>query len=462
MRLFLWISVVTIVALSLAGCELAGPLAVASSLTSHTLCSGVFVSKQDAARIFAEDVKPRPGIRFISWALRYHVDPAAREVTSSIGGGFASRAVYREGLGCVVVHDGGPPADIVRAIPQHSAIALPEIAGPDVVRTTNEKLKAAVDAAFTESADPPDRQTKAVVVIHDGRVIAERYARGVGVNTPLLGYSATKSVMSALIGVLVRQGKIVVDKPAPVAAWSNPADPRRAITIDNLLRMESGLDFAETNSGFDLPSRMLYLERDMAGLAESAKPKTRPGSEWDYSSANTLILSQIVRNVVGPDNMVRFAQHELFDLLGMRDVTLELDATGTPVGSTYMFAPARAWAAFGMLYLNDGVIGGHRILPTGWVRYSSTPSPHTGYGAGFWTERVGQGTSNLFDWGLPFVPGDTFFARGLLGQYVIIVPSENLVIVRLGLSHQTGRDEGDTQGVGRLVAAVVAAVHGGR
>lgn len=460
MRLFVWVSTAALLALSLAGCVLARPLAVASSLASHTLCSGVFVSKQDAARIFAEDLKPRPGIRLIAWALHYDVDRQSRSVTSSIAGVFASHAVYRDGLGCLVLHGPNVAADVATAQP--GAVLLPEIAGPAVVAPTDGKLKAVLDAAFAENVRPPFRQTKAVVIVHDGRVIAERYAPGYGVDTPLIGYSATKSVISALIGVLVREGRLAVDKPAPVAAWSNPADPRHAITIDNLLRMESGLDFAETNSGFDAPSQMLYLERDMARFAQSARLKSSPGEEWVYSSANTLILSRIIRDTVGPNNVLRFAQQELFDPLGMRDVTLEFDATGTPVGSTYMLAPARAWARFGMLYLDDGAIGKRRILPRGWVQYSSTPAPHTGYGAGFWTNHLGPDTANPHIWGLPFAPVDMFFARGLLGQYVVIVPSENLVIARFGLSQETGRNEGDTEGVGRLVAATIAALHGMR
>ena len=312
--------------------------------------------------------------------------------------------------------------------------------------------------AFAEPDRPPYRWTTAVVVVHDGHVIAERYAPGYGIDTPLLGYSATKSVTSALVGILVRQGRLAVEQPAPVAAWSDANDPRRGITVDQLLRMTSGLALDETQSPFNPVARMLYLERDMAGFAESAGLEAKPGSTWNYTSGNTLVLSRIIRDAAGGHaaDVLRFAHRELFDPLGMRNVTLEIDATGTPVGSTYMLAPARAWARLGMLYLNDGVVGGRQILPEGWVRYSSTPTLETGYGAGFWTNRV---TGNIpwssVPWSIPGAPRDAFFARGLLGQYVVVIPSERLVVARFGVSHGPGAD---IEGVGHLIADVIGAL----
>ena len=176
---------------------------------------------------------------------------------------------------------------------------LPEIAGPSLVEPRDAKLRAALDQVFANPGRRPQGWVKAVVVVHDGHVIAERYASGYGVDTPLVGWSATKSVTNALIGILVRQGKLAVDQPAPVSDWSGPHDPRHAITVDRLLRMTSGLAVKETNSGFDPESRMLYLERDMAGFAERAGIRGTPGSRWDYTSANTLILSRIIRASCG-------------------------------------------------------------------------------------------------------------------------------------------------------------------
>jgi hypothetical protein len=449
-------------ALLLVGCSparLDRALDVATGLISHTLCSAVFVSGLDADRTYAESLAPRPGMGLINWAVRYDVDTERREVRASVGGAFANRAVYRDGFGCVVVH-GFPPvalqaADLPRS---QGASLLPDIAGPAVVEPRDARLRAALTRAFAEPASPPHRWTAAVVVVHDGRVVAERYAPGYGVDTPLLGYSATKSVTSALIGILVREGRLAVTQPAPVPAWADPGDGRRAITVDELLRMTSGLALDETQSPFNPVARMLYLERDMAGFAETAGLQAEPGETWNYTSGNTLILSRLIRDAAGGSaaDVQRFARRELFDPLGMRTVTLELDATGTPIGSTYMLASARDWTRFGMLYLDDGVIGGRRILPPGWVRSSSTPTLDTGCGAGFWTNRVaGDIPWTSVPWGMPGAPADAIFARGLLGQYVVVMPSERLVVARFGTSQGRG---GDVEGVGRLVADVIAAL----
>jgi CubicO group peptidase (beta-lactamase class C family) len=452
---------VTIVALMAAflgwGVWLLQPaLAVAVGLTSHELCDGVFIADQSPQVVFRTNLAPRKGYDWIAWAIHYRVNRAQARVTSSLLGAFTAKAVYRKRFGCLVLH-GTPPAEQKLRLSQDRLAPLPRFAGPGVVVPQNAKLKAALDASF----DAPHRRTEAVVVVHDGRIIAERYAPGVGPRTPLIGYSATKSVISALIGILVREKKLSLYGPAPVALWAVGGDKRHSISIDELLRMRSGLDFPETDSGFDRPSRMLFLKRDMAKYAERTRLEFSPGTHWAYSSASYLILSQILRNAVGggPNHVLGFAQRALFGPLGMTNVHLDFDANGTPVGSTYMLAPARSWARFGMLYLDHGVVGGRRILPTGWVRYSTSPSVGTGYGAGWWTERVGKG-ANPLHWGLPEVPADTFMARGILGQFVVVVPSENLVVVRFGLTDEAGANINDSKGMGRLVAAVVAAVGG--
>jgi CubicO group peptidase (beta-lactamase class C family) len=222
--------------------------------------------------------------------------------------------------------------------------------------------------------------------------------------------------------------------------------------------MTSGLALDETDSPLSPVARMLYLERDMAGYAESVGLEARPGQTWNYTSGNTLIVSRIIRDAVGGQatDVLSFAHRELFVPLGMRNVTLEFDATGTPVGSTYMLAPARDWARFAMLYLNDGVVGAQRILPEGWVRYSTTPTLDTGYGAGFWTNRVaGHIPWSSALWSIPGAPRESFYARGLLGQYIVVVPSERLVVARFGVSQGPGAD---IDGVGHLVVDAIDAV----
>ena len=204
---------------------------------------------------------------------------------------------------------------------------------------------------------------------------------------------------------------------------------------------------------------MKFMKSDMAGYAESIELATPPGSAWNYNDGNTVILSHLIRNATGgrPAGVMRFAREELFAPLGMRNVTIEFDASGNPEGSSQMLASARDWARFGMLYLGDGVVGGKRILPEGWVNYSASPTPNAwvGMGAGFWTNRGDSfGASYRIERGWP---RDAFFAKGTIGQYVIIVPSERLVIVRLGRSPNWPPE---ADGVFDLVRDVVAATGG--
>jgi len=331
---------------------------------------------------------------------------------------------------------------------------LPEIAGPAPVEPSDPALKAALDHAFEEPAEPPFRRTKAVVVVHDGKVIAERYATGlgVGVDTQLLGFSMTKSVINALLGIMTQQGLTSPSLPAPIPAWHGATDPRREIEIGHLMRMTSGLALDETNSGFDPPSQM-YLYDDMAAYAVTAPLIAPPGTRFAYSSATTQILARIIRDALGgPEQALAFAWRELFNPLGMRHVTLQFDASGTMQGSANMLASARDWARFALLYLNDGVIGGKRILHEDWVAYSAAATLDSEYGAGFYTNRSEH--PNAKGRALSGIPRDAFFAFGFLGQRVVIVPSQHMVVVRLGDSVDPS---GDIRGVARLVKEVIAA-----
>ena len=292
-----------------------------------------------------------------------------------------------------------------------------------------------------------------MVVVHDGKVIAERYAAGVGVDTPLPGFSMTKSVVNALIGILTQQGLVTPSMPAPIPEWRGADDPRREIEVEHLMRMTTGLDLDETNSGFDRSSRM-FLQDDMAAYAVNAKMIAPLGQRWHYSSATTQILARIVRDAVGgPEQTLAFAWRELFNPLGMRSVTLEFDNVGTLQGATNMLASARDWAKFGLLYLNDGVVGEKRILHEDWVDFCAAATLDTDYAAGFWTNRSehpnARGRVQLG------MPRDAFFASGDLGQRVVIMPSQKLVVVRLGDSVDP---TGDIRGLARLVKEVIAAV----
>jgi CubicO group peptidase (beta-lactamase class C family) len=315
---------------------------------------------------------------------------------------------------------------------------------------------------LAEPARGPHRWTKSVVIVHDGRIVAERYAPGYGPERRQIGWSLTKSITNALIGILVRQKRLAIDTPVPIAAWSDPNDPRHVITIDNMLRMNSGIAFgqslyADWLSVFEPTVQMEFDTADQAAFAETARLGAAPGTRWNYSNGNTMLLARLIRDQAGGDaaSVLRFAHRELFDKLGMEHVTLEFDGAGTPIGSSHMWATARDWARFGQLYLDDGVAGGERILPEGWVDYSArlTPGSETfGYGAGFWTNRgTTGGAAKRIGLGMP---PDSFMGRGSQGQYIVIVPSARLVVVRLGMAHD---HDGDIDGVARLVAEAIAA-----
>jgi CubicO group peptidase (beta-lactamase class C family) len=427
---------------------------VATGVVAHNVCSKTFVSGLDPQTVFSETVE-RDGLRRLRWLFRFQVDRAVRTVDASVAGMFGSRALFHEGFGCVLKHAREPytpKSDIDALKVPKSPPLLEEIADPDVVAPSNPALKAALDHAFEEPAEPPFRRTKAVVVVHDGKVIAERYAAGVGVDTPLLGFSMTKSVVNALIGVLTQQGLVTPSMPAPVPEWRG--DLRREIEVEHLLRMTTGLALDETNSGFDPSSQMVYLRDDMAGSVVNAAVVALPGTRWAYSSATTQLLARIIRDATGgPEQSLAFAWRELFNPLGMRNVTLEFDASGTLQGSTYMLASARDWARFGLLYLNDGIVGGKRVLHEDWLDFSAAATLDSDYGAGFWTNRSeharAKGRVRLG------IPRDAFFASGDLGQRIVIMPSQRLVVVRLGDSVDP---TGDIRGLGRLVKEVIAAV----
>jgi CubicO group peptidase (beta-lactamase class C family) len=431
---------------------------VATGTVAKTLCSGVFVSGLDPDQVYAETLLPTPGLKRLSRLMQYTVDTKRSEVRADWADYFKSRAVYRGDAGCMLwrLRSPVPPAPALAAFA--SRAELLDIASSAAIVPGDSALSQALDRAFAEPTTGPRRRVKAVVVVKDGQVIAERYAPGVGVDTPLPGYSASKTAINALVGILVSQGKLRIDAPAPVAAWAGPGDRRHVITLDNLLRMTSGLAAEESDSGFDPTSRMMFVEPDMAAFAERAKLKRQPGTAWEYASPNTLIVSRIVKDAVGgrEADVLNFARRELFAPLGMRMAVFETDAVGTPVGSTNMLASARDWARLGLLYLNDGVVGGRRLLPEGWVDYSRRSTLGSTYGAGVWTnDGPSDGARGRIRDGMP---ADGFFASGRLGQRIYVMPSRRLVVVRMGVTQQP--PDFDIIGDLRLIRDMIAATTG--
>ncbi len=434
-------------ALVLAGCTSLPPVgAVPTAMAAHEVCSAMFVSDLDGKRAFADTVAPQlgPAARLV----RVQTDPTRKAVTATLGGLYTRRAVYREGYGCVVGNEASklPVVDTAGGPPHLTRES-------SAVGTGDTQLASALDIAFSESSDGPRRRTYAAVIVHNGQIVAERYAPGIGVDTPLHGWSMSKSVTNALLGVLVKQGRLDMSAPAPVPEWRDPADARHSITPDDLLRRRSGLDVGQSlmsrwNAPFDPANRIMFASADMGGAAAHRLLKLPVGVAWTYSDGNTAILGRIIRQTAGggdPAATQAFARRELFDRLGMGAVTIETDATGSPIGATQVYATARDWARLGQLYLDDGMAGGHRILPAGWVEYSTTLTPGSdpyGYGAGFWV------SSGSDDHGLP---AGSFLARGARGQYVIVVPSARLVVVKLG---DADAPRGDFEAMVGLVGAL--------
>ncbi len=420
---------------------------IISGYGAKNMCSAVFAAHRGEQQVRNEE------LHFFPMTLgHFAVNYADSSVTGTVWGLARRKAIYRAGLGATLVV--GLPEAAVRA--QHFALAMPPPVNPDTVAwpmgnrlpagplpagIDSLKLAAAVQAAFIEKDTTRPVRTRAVVVLYKGRLVAERYAPGFTQNTRLLGWSMTKSVTSALVGILVKQGRLSVQAPAPVPEWQNPADPRHAITLQNLLQQSSGLQFEENYAKASDATRMLFGRADMGGYTAAHALKYKPGSLFYYSSGNSNILSRIIRQTVGEQAYHAFPYEQLFYKTGMYSALLEPDASGTFVGSSYLYANARDWARFGLLYLNDGVCNGRRLLPEGWVKATATPATsaqHGEYGYQFWLN-AGIGAAHAGR-RFPHVPPDMFCADGFEGQNVFIVPSKQLVVVRLGLTQHQNFD----------------------
>jgi len=422
---------------------------VAAGLEAHSVCSAVFVQGVDGQATDREMVQllTGPAGRLLS----FKIDPVGRGVDASFAGVVHARADFTAGYGCRLRNAANTP---LPASPPVVSPPLPDdFAAPGVVTAKDPGLAAAIDQVFAEQPGAPIKQVKAVVVVKDGHVIAERYAPGFGVDTPLISYSVAKSFTNALLAVLVRQGRLKADQPVGAPEWAAAGDPRARITIEDLLRMRSGLDAPEDESATSAVAQMEFIAPDMAGFV-APKPLKQPiGTVYEYTSANTIILDRLLGQTIGGGaaGLRAFADREIFTPLHMSNVTMEFDGAGAFVGSTWVYAPARSFARFGELYLNDGIApDGRRILPEGWVAWSRRSTLGAPYGAGFWTndgpstfaaQRVAGG-----------FPKDGFFASGNLGQRIYIVPSKRLVVVRFGYS------KGPAFGIADDVALIKAAI----
>ena len=434
-------------------------LAVGAGYAARVTCSLAFHSGMDPEwvmrRYVSFDLGPAHSL------VRVSVDREAGAVDAVAARLARARVIHRDGIGCTLLADADEAALRRFRDPPHAPPLASDVPWPRGEAAIGAPPPPALNAALEEAfAEPnrgagPLRQTSAVLVAHRGRLVAERYGSGIGPDTPLLSWSMAKSVIAALVGVAVREGRADLHAPAPVPEWRGGSDPRGAITMDQLLRMSSGLAFDETYGAVNDVSRMLFTRADAGAFAAGFPVVGPPDSVWSYSSGTSNILARIVRDVLGRDleAMVSWSRRALFDPVGMRSAVFETDASGSFIGSSLFFATGRDWARFGQLHLQDGVWQGRRILPEGWSRYVSTPTPQApegGYGAGWWLNAGDPDDPTQRMW--PSLPREAYSARGKSGQYVVVVPSAELVVVRLGLSQAEGDD---LHGVEPLVRAAL-------
>jgi len=431
-------------------------LRVGANYSAKMVCSNVFLAGRNPDEVLRTDVQA-PGVALLR-LMRVSVDRDRRVVRAGLLGFIGDGlAVTRPGSGCAVVPDGNLEfATHVSSVAARaeSAVAAPpkaSAAWPDgnAVATT-----AALDRLLADDtlAGPGMR---AIVVVDHGRIVAERYGAGFSATTPLLGWSMAKSVVAGLVGVLVKERRLSLDQSA---GWSaTDGGGRERIRIADLLAMSSGLRFNEAYGDVSDVTRMLYLQPDMAGFARE-QPLVHPAGEfWSYSSGTANILSRIVQDAAGP-LAAAYPAEKLFKPLGMTSATIETDEYGTLVGSSYMYATARDWARYGQFLLQEGVWRGQEILPRGYVAMMASPVAASGgeYGRGLvwlWgSDAVTPGKNPDAAFG---IPADTFWMEGHDGQSTAIIPSRQLVIVRLGLT--PARDHYQPQ---PLVKAILDAARG--
>lgn len=398
-----------------------------SGFSAKSMASGHFIDNRSQEMIEKGD----NDIEMITLA-KNKIDENGKFAAASVYGLKERKAIYREGLGATLIND---DFDVSKPyeVPKRTKLVnnLPFPYGNNEPKDTvfsnidYPKLEKAVANAF-DKKDEKIKRTRSVLVIYKDRIIAEKYDKDFDKNSKILGWSMTKSITSAIFGVLQKQGKIDINKMAPISEWTN--DQRSKITIANLLNMNSGLEWEEDYTKISDVTKMLFLAEDISQSQLQKPAQFKPNTHWNYSSGTTNLLSGILRK--------RFKTHQeyldfwytnLIDKIGMNSMLVETDMSGNYVGSSYSWATTRDWAKFGLLYLHKGNWNGEQILDESWVRFSATPTNTSNgrYGAHFWLNAGGY---------FPDAPKDMFYCSGYQGQMVAIFPSHDLVIVRMGLS----------------------------
>lgn len=425
MKKFLRILLALLVVAIIGGCLYLNTLMpIITGYAAKNLASAVFVSGRQQADVEALDLN----FSFIKFT-RNKVDYERKTVTSRFLWA-KSTAAYRDGYGVTLLRGKreDKKAFLAQEYPLPPAEALPDYlqAGDSALTARLESIARALVDERTYNGHP-----FAFVVLHKGGVVAERYDAGITAGTRLLSWSMGKSFTNALVGIMAKDGLLNVFAPMDIPEWQG--DGRKNITLNDLMQMSSGLEWNENYGNRSDVNLMLHREQDM-GLYTINKPlEHEPGSRWYYSSGSTNIVMRYLRGLFASEaEFLGYIRERLFAPLAINNARLEPDMTGTPVGSSYLYVTARDYARFGQMFLDDGIVRGERILPEGWVGYTSTPASASGgrYGAFFWLNRSGD---------CPDAPEDMYSCQGHDGQEIYIIPSKELVVVVLGYSPKPDR-----------------------
>ena len=395
---------------------------VAAGIGAKLLCSSVYVSGFSREQAFDDLVQYSP----ILERLSIDYDDDNRQVHTSFLGLSPTTASYVEGLGCANDYDGYTQ----RAEFQSRALPVFSSRWPhgNRVETIDSNLQALSDAIVAED-NRDGLNTRALLVVHRGQIVAESYAQQTGPETPLLGWSMAKSLMSVMIGNLEYRGLLSVEAPAGFASWQD--DERQAIRIEHLLTMTDGLDFSEEYNPGDDATTMLFTEPSSSDYVLGRPLAHEPGSRFNYSSGTANLLSRLHHDLTGgtlASSLQDYRQHIAVPMSFQHSV-FETDAAGVLMGSSYFYASARDWARLGQLMLDEGVLNGHRIVSREWVQRSLAPNTsenERAYGYQWW---LNSGDNNL-RW--PELPANAYAAQGNRQQYVMVLPDSDTVIVRLG------------------------------
>ena len=397
-----------------------------SGFSAKSMASGHFLDNRSQEMIEKGD----NDIDMIDLA-KNTINDTEKFASASVYGLKARKAIYREGLGATLINDDFDVSKSYlipkRSVPNNTTPFPYGNKEPKDTTFSNvdyAKLNAAVANAFDKKGELLKR-TRSLLVIYKDKIIAEKYDTGFDKNSRILGWSMTKSITSAVFGVLEKQRKFDIDVPAPIPEWAN--NKRKSITTSDLLHMNSGLQWVENYSTICDATRMLFQAEDMSRNQLEKPLDYKPNMRWNYSSGTTNLLSGILRKQFKThQEYLDFWYTDLIDKIGMNSMVIETDMAGNYVGSSYGWATARDWAKFGLLYLHKGNWNGEQIFNESWAKYTATPTntSNGSYGAHFWLNAGGR---------FPNAPKDMFYASGYQGQMVAIFPSHDLVIVRMGL-----------------------------